>query len=306
MDGQGAASHRTSITLGSVVGTGDNRQGVLGGAILSPDTTNMTFKLDFSTDKTDLSAVNLYGLRIKGAKAGVLLDNNSGATETNIVSTQFINCGEIVPGTTGNGANMLNCFIIDPYGATNNRGLRMPSTHNIKKINCITSGTPTTQTMIHLNSSGTYEVAFNAIVFYGDFSSSTLYHGEASANSAVITIAKTNGSNPDSAEFNKSGSPPATVTDVASLTLKMIVTNENGNPITGALAYIDNNDQSPFILNTTTDGDGVAQSSYSGSQMLGSRWRVRKYGYKNFKQLIDVTSADITLYVTLFSDPQQT
>ena len=97
----------------------------------------------------------------------------------------------------------------------------------------------------------------------------------------------------------------ATVNFPSTVTLKMVVTTEAGNPIMGALAYIDDQNITPFILNATTNTDGEASVGYSGSAVTDSTWRVRKYGYKNFKQLIDIGSSNITLPVTLVVDPQQ-
>lgn len=226
--GSGATSFRTSITLGSVVGTGDNRQGVLGGSFSSPDTTNLTYKVDFQSDKVDLSAVNLYGFSLSGAKGGVLLDNNSSATESNVISCSFVNSGEVDPGSTGGGATMLSCNLIDPLGGTSaNRGLIMNSTTNVKKLSCITSGTPATQHLTRIPTSGTASVAYNAIVFYGDYSTSTLWHGEASAASATITINASNSANPDATEFEKTGAPAATVTVSNPTTLTIEVRNSD-------------------------------------------------------------------------------
>ena len=91
-----------------------------------------------------------------------------------------------------------------------------------------------------------------------------------------------------------------------SIQLTMTVKDESASPIVGAFAYIDNNDESPYILNTTTNGVGVATVGYSGSSVNDSVWRVRKYGYKAYKQLIDIGSSNISIPITLVADPQQT
>jgi hypothetical protein len=93
-----------------------------------------------------------------------------------------------------------------------------------------------------------------------------------------------------------------------SIDLTIIVKTESGTPIFEALAYIDDDDleDPPPIMNTLTDINGVATVNYNGSPMTNSRWRVRKYGYKNFKQLINTGSVNIDLPVTLVVDPQQT
>jgi len=299
----GASTPKTSVTFGNVVGSGDARQGVLGGGISLADTTNMTWSMDFGTNIANLSNVKLYGVDLNGCKGGLLLDD---ASKTSVISCGFVNCGEIVPGTIGNGAEMLNCAVIDPLGGTNNRGLRLPSAHNIKQISCITSGSPTTQHMLHMNTAGTYSVVHNALVMYGDYSSGSLWHGEASGNNAgTITMAQSNGANATPAEINKTGTPAQSVDVSTSIELKMIVTYENGDPVVGAFAYIDDNDSTPFLLNTTTNASGEAGYTHTTGAVTGSRWRVRKYGYKQFRQIVDIGSVDITLYVTLVADPQQ-
>lgn len=90
------------------------------------------------------------------------------------------------------------------------------------------------------------------------------------------------------------------------ITLKVIVTDQENNFIEAAFAYIDDDDQTPYVMNTTTDENGEASVIYTGDPMTGSRWRVRKYGYKPFQQLVDTAGDDITLPVTLIVDPQQT
>jgi len=118
----------------------------------------------------------------------------------------------------------------------------------------------------------------------------------------LLTINKINGANPTI------GFPDGdAITKIqASLTLSMTVKDESGTEISGALAYIDDDDTSPYIMNTTTNASGVAQTSYTGASVVGSRWRVRKYGYKPYKQLVDIGSSDISIPVTLIADPQQT
>lgn len=51
--------------------------------------------------------------------------------------------------------------------------------------------------------------------------------------------------------------------------------------------------------------NGIASETYTGAPVTGTRWRVRKYGYKDFKQLINIAGSNIDLPVTLILDPQQ-
>jgi hypothetical protein len=98
----------------------------------------------------------------------------------------------------------------------------------------------------------------------------------------------------------------ATTTIVNTITLTMTVTDEAGDAVVGAQAYIDEDNITPFIMKTTTNGSGVASVSWGGGAQAGSTWRVRLYGYKPYKALIDIGSVDIAVPITLVVDPQQT
>lgn len=308
VDAQGAALQRTSVTLGSVVGTGNDRQGVLGGSIFSADTTNITWKADFQTDKADLSAVKLYGLNVTGAKGGVLLDNNSGATETSLVSCSFVNCGEVVPGTTGNGAEILSSTIIDPLGATNNRGLRIPSTNNIKRINFITSGTPTTQHLVHLNTAGTYTVNFDAMKFFGNYASATLWHGENSANNTnTVTVSATNQANPSATEFNNTGIPAGTIVVSNDVNLTITVEDSSGNAIELAQTAIYKTSDNTELMNKDTNASGVATATFNYVADTDIYIRIRKSStgstrYLPFSTTGTIPAGGFTLAVTLAED----
>ncbi len=115
------------------------------------------------------------------------------------------------------------------------------------------------------------------------------------------TIGLSNESNANS--YNPSGD---VVSFSTSVQLTMTVKNSAGTTISGAFAYIDNNDETPYIMNTTTNAVGVASTSYVGTAVYDSVWRVRKYGYKPYKQLVDIIASNISVPVTLVVDPQQT
>ena len=261
IDAVGGASN-TSVTVGSVVGTGDDRQGVQGGAFRSPSATLCPFSVDFATDIGDLDAVNLYGLDVVGASGGVLLDD----TKTKAISCAFINCGEVNPGTTNNGAEILNCAVIDPQtfseGTVKNRGLRIPATHNISYVSLITSGAPATQHLAHHPVGGPYSVTYAGLVFFGDYSSGTLWHGEASANDAdTITLACTagTGSNPDATQFNKTGTPAAAVT----------VSNTVGVTFTGMK---DNTEVRVYDSGTGAEIDGIDPATAGTTDNRSFTW----------------------------------
>jgi len=124
---EGAASQNTAFTLGEVVGAADARQGVNGGVI---QTAGPRFTMDFETDIADLSAVNIYGTKIKDA--GVC--QFSGSAETDVIGSTFAGCDEVQP----NDAEFLNNFIIAP---SPDRGLEMAVTNGIKRVKFVAGET---------------------------------------------------------------------------------------------------------------------------------------------------------------------
>lgn len=269
--GNGAASFKTSITLGTVVGTGSNQQGLLGGAIRSSDHTNLTWSADFQTNAANMSAQLFYGFTFDGAEGGVLLDNDSGGTLTELITCAFDNCGEVDPGTTGNGAVLLNCSLIDPLGGTTaNRGLKWHTTNNVTQLSCITSGSPATQHMLELPDSGGYTTTFNAIKFFGDYSSSTLWHGEISTAGETVTINATNGSNPTATEFEDTGGG-STVTVQNAVSVSLHVQDSLGTAISGARVGILISDN--VVQEYASTNQDTVISLYSGSTTrAGQTW----------------------------------
>jgi hypothetical protein len=133
---------------------------------------------------------------------------------------------------------------------------------------------------------------FNALMF-----TNCTYHVN-NTTGQTLTVGNSNGS-------NASTYTGTLVNFVGSVVLTMTVKDEAGAVIVGAWAYIDPTDESPFIMNKETNSSGVATETYTGAPVNNTRWRVRKYGYKNFKQLIDIGGSNISLPITLVVDPQQ-
>jgi len=293
-----AAGQPTSVTFGNVVGTGDDRQGVQGGSI---GTDGPTWKFDLSGGLANASSSNdIFGLSISGASLGVLFDDGN---KTVVISCTFVNCGEVTLGTTNNGAEILSCAFIDP----DNYALQWANTtHNIKKLSFITSGTPTTQNMIHFTQSTDYSTSFDGIQFFGSYASATIRHGENTGTNADITINSVSGSgsNPIASEFNNTAG--GTVIVVNTVTLKVTVKDEAGVAIVDAQTAIF--DGTTELMNEDTIADGTAEQDfeYPGSDVNVSV-RVRKgsatttkYIPVNSPQLIISTGLDVT--VTLIED----
>lgn len=94
---------------------------------------------------------------------------------------------------------------------------------------------------------------------------------------------------------------------VTSVILSFTVIDSGGNPISGVTAYIDDDDDSPYIMNKITDSNGEASTTWTGGLISDATWRVRLYGYKPYIAITDVPATGTKeLPVTLIRDLQQT
>lgn len=296
---EGTATQATTITFGDVVGSGDDRQGIRGGVIR---TAGPSWKLDFAADIADLVSVSLYGLIVVGAGAGILLDDGN---KTAVISCTFVNCGEIDPGTTNNGAEILSVTIIDP----DNYGLKWSNTtHKIKRVSFITSGTPTTQNMVHFTQSADYSTDFDGIIYYGSYASSTIRHGENTGTNAdvIINVVAGSGSNPVESEFNNTAS--GTVTVSASYPVTVTIKDRSGTPVENVQTsmYVTADDSE--VMNKDTNASGVASDTYTGSPPTAIRWRARKSSpgdtrYRNESGIGTITTDGLAFEVVMKVDP---
>lgn len=269
---RGNSTGTTDIQLGSVVGSGSDRQGLQGNNIVS---TAAAWEWDSDTYISTLDSVYLYGCTFIGCKVGVGLDDD---TITSVISTKFINCGEILTGSTNDGAEILNSFIIDPADQLGLSFTGTPSggtlSHNVSNIRFITSETPTTQYMTYFTYAGDYAVAFTNMQFFGTYTSSTIQHGLNAGLNADITINATGTTNASSSEFTNSNG--GTVTVSASVPVKVTVKDTNGTLISGAQTSIYLLSDDSVVMNEDTDGSGIAEDTFSGSTPAAVVIRVRK------------------------------
>lgn len=202
-----------------------------------------------------------------------------------IENCRFNNCRQISPTTATFGTN-----IISNYDGTDGGALLFPSDDsNIDYLTFITCGSGVEYASTSDNTSPTFDnFTFDDVSGYYDVNNTS---------TGTITIIN-EASNANSYIGN-------TVNFQSSITLTMTVKDESGTVISGAYAYIDDDDSAPYIMNTNTGSDGIASTAYTGAAAEGSRWRVRLYGYKPYKQLVDIGASDISLPVSLIVDPQQ-
>lgn len=266
---QGNAAGTTSIKFGAKSGG----RGISGCVVRSEGTP----KYDITAIDTDIDTLGLYGCIFYDAD-NIQLPPNSANREA--LDCTFEKCGQVVPDT----CKVQYCnFVSSDADAV----LISDDPHYVTDCNFISCVNG-----VEIDTYGDGEYDFVNLQFSG-----CAYDVNNSCGQ-TLTVANSGS--------NASSYTGSTVNFITSVQLTIKVTNEAGEPIIGAFAYIDNDDQTPYIMNTTTDDEGEATVPYSGSPVTDARWRVRKYGYKNFKQLIDIAGDDINLPVTLVVDPQQT
>ncbi len=130
---QGNATGTTNFQLGDVIGTGDDRQGVLGGSYKS---INDRVVFDAETDTADIDSCNLYGCTFDGFGKIQL----SGATTQELIGGSLIRCDEFQP----NNAENLNYTVIGP---SPDRGVEYTTAGVGKQINFV-GGTTADQEVI--------------------------------------------------------------------------------------------------------------------------------------------------------------
>jgi len=293
----GNATGATNITWGDVVGSGDSRQGIGGGSIR---TAGPDWSFDAAADIGHLTAVDLYGVDVVGAGRGVDLDDGN---KTSVVSCAFIGCGEVTTGSTNNGAEVLSCVVIDPDDAVSaqNRGIELPNTtHNVKKVSFITSGTPTTQHMTHLSQAADYSIGFDEIKFFGSYSSSTIWHGENSGSNADVTINPSNGADPLEAEFNNTSSGTVDVANPA-VTLTVTVKDENNSNLQNARVLVEAGDGTgdlPFedTVTITRSGSTASVSHTAHGLANGDKVAIRGADQQEYNGAFAISNVTTNAY----------
>ncbi len=230
---------------------------------------------------TVLNNFDMAGVQISRLDGG---EFHAGASITNTV---FNDCLQIDPSTaTFNNITFSNSVATDgamywPSDDSNISGIIFLVCDNDIEIDASSDSAPSFVNIVHDDTSGDYDVN--------------------NTSGSAVTIALSGTSNGNS----YTGS---TVTFSSSSTLILTVKDEDGDPVGGAYAYIDDNNQTPFIMNTTTNATtGIAQVSHTDGAVTGATWRVRKYGYRPWVAIADVPATGTKdIPVTLIADPQQT
>ncbi|NOQ30268.1 MAG: hypothetical protein GQ570_04000 [Helicobacteraceae bacterium] len=277
------ATNATQFTDGIIVGADNGRDGsTFAGSDLH------TTAFDASALTHASSFIKCYNTTFKLMDAGVSYHNNSASL---FYGGAVTSCGQFDP--VGN--PILRNLSISGYTGTAGAVLWNENI-DLRKSNFIanTDVTNDPAAIEHGGSVGSPYDYFDLVFSGNDFDG---------INTSGTNISVNNNGTSDAS--NDTGAN--TITYLSSATLSMTVVDEAGDPISTAFAYIDDNNADPFIMNTTTNASGIASVGHTAGAVVGATWRIRKYGYKPYRAIVDIpASGTKDVPVTLIVDPQQT
>jgi len=259
---------------------GDESGGAgISGCIIRTQSVTQTPKFTIGASSLGVNDVfKLYGCGFLDAGITTL---PTATANREVLNCNFEKGGEIIIST----CKVRNCNFISSDGSAILMSSISHDTTNCNFINCPEG--------VKLDTYNAAAYPFNALIFTG-----TTSHVNNTSGS-TLTVGNSNGS-------NASTYTGTLVNFTGSVVLTMTIKNEAGSPIFEALAYIDPTDESPFIMNKLTDTGGVASETYTGSPVTDTRWRVRKYGYKDYTMDTTFPLTGLSITPILATDPQAT
>jgi hypothetical protein len=277
---------------------------VIDGTGVNAELRNSLFQSTGTTDDTrfifDLSADN-FTLTNVGCVLQRAAAVSFGSSQT-INSWTFTDCFTI----TTNGATLSECIINDTASTS-----AVVLTAFTQIVDCafnsdasnhaveLTGAVPSGYTWDHATTG--YLAGSEGDFTTGTNANATIYINPTSADSTNLTITVPTGVTLPSIRFGTNYTGTVTVQRQAK-TIDVNVTDEDGNPVSGAFVYI--NDGATTIFNGTTDASGnIPQQSYGGTS--NSTLRVRQFGKAPFQATIGTASGDTSTLATLLTDDQQ-
>lgn len=260
---------------------GSGNTSVIDAFTLRASGTTITHRFIFDASDTT-SDITIDGISVTRAALTTF------SSVTDIQNFTFNNCFQVNPGTgTFKYGSILNYVgtaggaLLWPSDDSNISDITFAICDEDVEITAASDSAPAFSNIVHDDNSGDYDVN--------------------NTSGASVTVALSGTSNGNS----YTGS---LVTFSSSSTLILTVKDESGAALGDAYAYIDDDNITPFIMNTTTNATtGIASTAWTGGSVAGATWRVRKYGYKPFKVIADVpASGTKDIPVTMVADPQQT
>lgn len=277
--GQGNATGTTEIYFGEESGS----RGINGDVIRCASSSQTpTFAIDLSS--SNITKYKLHGCSVLYGSTVTLATTNA---DKKVYDTSFVACAEVLAST----CDVQYCNFISAAA----RAVKIDSTsHNIKNSNFINCQTATELT------AGTGTYTFDNLKFSGN-----TYDIE-NSTSGACTIQNTNGSNPSDSKLLNSGGGSITFA-ASSVTLKVIVQNSSGTKLQNIRVGIYKVSDNTELLNTTTDSNGEASTSFSWTTNVDVSVRARKSSsgttrYVNVSTLGTITSTGLTSYITMTTD----
>ena len=239
---RGNSSTSTTVILGEKAGTvGINGVLLSGGG-------NANFVFDAYTYSSDIDQLGIYGSTFLNM-GSVYLPNKT--TNVEVLNTSFTSGGRVYAYQ----CPMKYCSFIN----ADTDALWIPTNHNVADSNFISN-----PVAVYLDNTGDY--TFDNLQFNGN-----TYDIE-NATSGTINIYAVNGSNPST--YTNTGG--GTTNIINSVYVTVYVKDSDTNPISGASVFVYNMDDSEVILNTTTDENGKAETTYNYVGDRNLLIRVRK------------------------------
>ena len=267
------------------------------------------FEVRQTGSRVDLTSISILSLSTVSRGRWITTDN----ADVNIDSCTFTDMGTFgfASGTTILNSTFRRCDIITQNGATFT-GCTIDSAISAKAIVTDTISLITDTAFISsgtgyalegFSAEGNYtftNLTFSGYAAQGGTATNRAIHVLATAGTVAISIV-----GGDTPSYHSDGADvtfPSSVT--LTMTVKGIVSGVENQPIENAQAFIDQDPPvEPWIMNELTNASGVATESWTGGAVADAIWRVRKYGYIPFQQIVSIASADISLPVSLVIDP---
>lgn len=152
---------------------------------------------------------------------------------------------------------------------------------------------------IEITDTGTYGLSADFFTGYG--ASGTLNAAIYNNSGGLVTLNITNFG--DTPTYRNGSGASTVVNNAVDLDLKIIDENQANVQDAWCAVYDSGSVQ---LMNEQSLSDGTATESYNYLGEESAVVRVRKYGYKYYKSNQTITSAGLSLTITLVADPQQT
>ena len=263
----GDAVGRVTVDFGIIVGTSQGRSGTLFGSYKNPDWTTPGRTLCTVVADNNVNNLSIYGTSFNNIEGAIDLFGTN-IDDDDCFSVTFNGCGRIV-----SNMEMRSCYIVNSVAAADDGALLWESTTNIQNVsfvNCsraIVFETATSPTFTNLTFSGNVKDVRNEAV-------------------GAIVITVSGGTYPLTTETTG-----GSVTVNSSVPVTITVVDKDDVPIATAqtAVYVG----ATAVLNTDTNGSGVASGNWTGSLPSNAIWKVRRSSVSTGTKYIPISGPGV-------------